>query len=81
MCDHEHQRAVGRLSAARAERGRLADEYTAAAASQGHVSAQTELRGARAEVTARERWLEWLESDGPVGLTVRQPPVQELGAR
>ena len=81
MPDNEHNRAVDRLSAARAEHGRLDDEHKAAAADQGGLSAQTELRGAREEVTARERWLEWVDSDEAVGSRDAQPPVEELDTR
>jgi len=81
MCDHEHDRAVGRLSAARGESERLAGEYRAVASGQLDVLAHTELRGAREEVTARERWLEWVDSDGPIGSGLQQSTVEKLEAR
>jgi hypothetical protein len=81
MSEHEHSRAVDRLSAARDERARLVNGYSAAAASQGDLSAQAELHGAREEVTARERWLESVGSDGPVGSSVSQSPTQQQGAQ
>lgn len=80
MCDYERDRAVGRLSAARAERGRLDDEHGGVAASKGDLSAQSELRGAREEVTARERWLEWVDSDGEGGRE-STPALEDLRAR
>ena len=81
MSEHEHSRAVDRLSAARDERARLVNWYSAAAASQGDLSAQTELHGAREEVTARERWLESVDSDEPVGSSVSQAPTRQRRAR
>ena len=78
MPDHEHNQAVDRLSAARAESGRLEDEHKAV---EDSLSVQTELRGAREEVTARERWLEWVDSDEAAGSRDGQPPVEELDAR
>ncbi len=80
MSEHQHSRAVDRLSAARDERDRLVDGYSAAAASQGDLNAQMELHGAREEVTAQERWLQSVDSDEPVGSSVSQSPTQQ-GAR
>lgn len=59
---HAHASALARLDIARAERRRLGDELgdpgTAAAAEPG---AAAQLDAARAQVSAREAWVAWVE--------------------
>lgn len=66
MPSNEHDRAVERFDAARRERDRLGDEDRAAEGTSSELGARTDLRGAREEAAARGRWLEWVESDGPL---------------
>ena len=65
MSSNEHDRAVERFDAARREQDRLGDEYRAAEGTSSELGAQTQLRGAHQEASARVRWLECVESDGP----------------
>jgi len=67
MANNEHGRAVERLDAARREQDRMGDEYRAAEGTSSELGAHTELRGASEEAAARGRWLEWVNSDRPVG--------------
>jgi hypothetical protein len=53
----ERGRAVQRLVAAVAERGRTHDAFESRTDSQGDVEASVSLRAADDEVVARERWL------------------------
>ena len=56
-------RAVQRLRAAVAERGRAIDAGEAADPTQGDVKAGASLRAANDEVVARERWLKAVEDN------------------
>jgi hypothetical protein len=80
MATYEHENAVERLEQAELEEGRLTKGYDAAKGTGRELSAGAELRGAREDVSARSRWLEWVESNerGPGG---RQPAIEELRAR
>jgi hypothetical protein len=59
MTGKEH--AVQRLDAALREQDRLSDRYDAAMGTSNELSAYVRLRAAGEDVSARGRWLEWLE--------------------
>ena len=54
---------VQRFEAAREERDRRAQEYSAASGSPEELPASVELNAAEEQLAAREAWLEWTESD------------------
>jgi hypothetical protein len=56
-----HARARTRLDAASSERARLCDERERARGTSRELQADTLLLAADDEVSARERWLQWVE--------------------
>jgi hypothetical protein len=80
MPTYEHEKAVERLEQAEREEGRLTERYEAAKGTGLELSAGTELRGAREDVRARSRWLEWVESNGR-GPDRGQSAIEELRTR
>jgi hypothetical protein len=80
MSTYEREKAVERLEQAEREEGQVNNRYEAAKGTGRELSAGTELRGAREDVRARFRWLEWVESNGQ-GPGRRQPAIEELRAR
>jgi hypothetical protein len=76
----EHDKAVERLHEAERAHERLTDRDEAPESTSTELSNETELRGAREEIEARERWLAWVDSDGEGG---RQstPALEDLRAR
>jgi hypothetical protein len=67
MSSSEHYKAVERLEGARREQDRLGHEYRAAEGTSSELGVHAELQRAREEAAARGRWLEWVESDAPLG--------------
>jgi hypothetical protein len=57
----EHVRALARLDAASLERDRLHGQQQAAGDEAAKLEAQASLYTANEQVTARERWLQWVE--------------------
>ena len=69
----EDESALRRLEAALAEQDRLSGRYEAAKGTANELSASVRLRAVRAEVVARQRWLEWIGSDGDFALADPTP--------
>lgn len=61
--DHGRAEAVARLHGAREQRARCSDRYRSARGSSQELPAFTELQAAEEQFTAREAWLEWIDSD------------------
>ena len=66
--NEEHDSAVKRLDAARAEQHRLTGHHAAARGSPGELAAEVRLHAADQQVGAREAWLRWVDDDGYRGL-------------
>jgi hypothetical protein len=82
MTGEEHDTALQRLDAALREQDRLGDRYDAAMGTSSELSSYMRLRAAGDEVTARGRWLDWVESDQQlVARNGSEVPVEDLAAR
>jgi len=68
MTSKQHDSAVGRLDAARAEQDRLGERYDAAIGTSTELSAYSRLRAAGARVAAREAWVKWVDDETYRGL-------------
>lgn len=62
----ERERARRRLDDALEEEERSAARFTAAEGTEAELGAHVQLRDAQEEVAARDRWLEWAESEDTV---------------
>jgi hypothetical protein len=60
---HENDAGARRLEAAQEVRNKAAVDYDAASGSNRELPAYTELQAAEERVTAREAWVQWVESD------------------
>jgi hypothetical protein len=66
--NREHDSAVQRLDAVRAEQNRLSDRYDAAIGTSTELGAYAGLRAAGDRVAAREAWLHWIDDKSYRGL-------------
>jgi hypothetical protein len=53
--------ALERVEAASTERSRIRDEHERAKGTSSELQSDMSLRAANAEVSARERWLDWVQ--------------------
>ena len=74
----EHQRAIRRLEDAMNRQARLTEDYERSMGTQREMDVYLRLREARRQVSAFDKWLQWVDEDHSNAPPADETPLEEV---